>query len=68
MSVMLCSGATFVRKNSYLVATIVSFDTAKIVKSNIFELDYLTRGLLLKLVLLILQLVLLVFLLVDLNW
>ena len=61
MSVMLCLGATFLRKNSYLVAIIVSFDTAKIVKSNIFELDYLTRGLLLQLVLLILQLVLLVF-------
>ena len=28
MSVMLCTGATFVRKNSYVVARIVSFDTA----------------------------------------
>ena len=27
MSVMLCTGATFVKKNSYLVARIVSFDT-----------------------------------------
>ena len=27
MSVMLCAGATFVRKNSCLVARIVSFDT-----------------------------------------
>ena len=29
MSVMLCIGATFVKKNSSLVARIVSFDTAK---------------------------------------
>ena len=28
MSVMLCTWATFVKKNSCLVATIVSFDTA----------------------------------------
>ena len=28
MSVMLCTGATFVKKNSCLVARIVSFDTA----------------------------------------
>ena len=28
MSVMLCMGATFVKKNSGLVARIVSFDTA----------------------------------------
>ena len=28
MSVMLCTGATFVKKNSCLVAGIVSFDTA----------------------------------------
>ena len=27
MSVMLCTGATFVKKNSCLVARIVSFDT-----------------------------------------
>ena len=27
MLVMLCTGATFVKKNSYLVARIVSFDT-----------------------------------------
>ena len=29
MSVMLCTGATFVKKNSFLVARIVSFDTVK---------------------------------------
>ena len=29
MSAMLCMGATFVKKNSCLVARIVSFDTAK---------------------------------------
>ena len=29
MSVMLCTGATFLRKNSCLVARIVSFDTVK---------------------------------------
>ena len=29
MSVMLCKGATFVKKNSCLVARIVSFDTVK---------------------------------------
>ena len=29
MSVMLCTGATFVKKNSCLVARIVSFDTVK---------------------------------------
>ena len=28
MSVMLCTGATFVKKNSFLVAGIVSYDTA----------------------------------------
>ena len=28
MSVMLCTGATFLKKNSYLVARIVSFDAA----------------------------------------
>ena len=28
MPVMLCTGATFVNKNSWLVARIVSFDTA----------------------------------------
>ena len=28
MSVMLCTGATFVKKNSCLVARVVSFDTA----------------------------------------
>ena len=28
MSVMLCTGATFVEKNSCLIARIVSFDTA----------------------------------------
>ena len=28
MSVMLCTGATFVKKSSCLVASIVSFDTA----------------------------------------
>ena len=28
MSVMLCTGATFVKKNSFLVARIGSFDTA----------------------------------------
>ena len=28
MSVMLCTGATFLKKNSCLVARIVSFDTA----------------------------------------
>ena len=28
MSAMLCTGATFVRKNSFLVARIVPFDTA----------------------------------------
>ena len=28
MSVMLCTGATFVKKNSFLVARIVSYDTA----------------------------------------
>ena len=28
VSVMLCTGATFVRKNSFLGARIVSFDTA----------------------------------------
>ena len=27
MPVMLCTGATFVQKNSFLVTTIVSFDT-----------------------------------------
>ena len=27
-SLMLCTGATFAKKNSYLVARIVSFDTA----------------------------------------
>ena len=56
MSVVLCTGATFVKKNSCLVARIVSFDTlnSKIVRFNIFELGifsfnsyvyYLTRGL-----------------------
>ena len=30
MSVMHCTGATFVKKNSYLVARIVSFDTVKL--------------------------------------
>ena len=29
MSLMLCTGATFVKKNSCLVARIVSFDTVK---------------------------------------
>ena len=29
MSVMLCTGATFIKKNSCLVARIVSFDTVK---------------------------------------
>ena len=29
MSVMLCTGVAFVKKNSYLVARIVSFDTVK---------------------------------------
>ena len=29
MSVMLCTGATFVKKKSYLIARIVSFDTVK---------------------------------------
>ena len=29
MSVMLCKGATFVKKNSCLVPRIVSFDTVK---------------------------------------
>ena len=29
MSVMFCTGATFVKKNSCLVARIVSFDTVK---------------------------------------
>ena len=29
MSVMLCTGATFVKKNSCLVSRIVSFDTVK---------------------------------------
>ena len=29
VSVMLCTGATFVKKNSCLVARIVSFDTVK---------------------------------------
>ena len=29
MSVMLRTGATFVKKNAYLVARIVSFDTVK---------------------------------------
>ena len=29
MSVMLCTGATFVKKNSCLAARIVSFDTVK---------------------------------------
>ena len=29
MSVMLCTGTTFVKKNSCLVAWIVSFDTVK---------------------------------------
>ena len=28
MSVMLCKGAAFAKKNSFLVAIIVSFDTA----------------------------------------
>ena len=28
MSVMLCTGASFVKKNSYLLTRIVSFDTA----------------------------------------
>ena len=28
MSLMLCTGATYVEKNSFLVARIVSFDTA----------------------------------------
>ena len=27
MSVLLCTGATFIKKNSFLVARIVSFDT-----------------------------------------
>ena len=53
MSIMLCTGATFVKKNSCFVARIVSFDTVKSVKFNIFELGifsfnlyvyYLTRG------------------------
>ena len=30
MSVMFCTGATFVKKNSYLVARIVSFDTVSL--------------------------------------
>ena len=30
MSVMSCTGATFVKKNSCLVARIVSFDTVKL--------------------------------------
>ena len=29
MSVMLCTGATFIKKNSFLVPRIVSFDTVK---------------------------------------
>ena len=29
MSVMLCTGATFVKKNSHLIARILSFDTVK---------------------------------------
>ena len=50
---MLCTEATFVKKNSCFVARIVSFDTVKSVKFNIFELGifsfnlyvyYLTRG------------------------
>ena len=50
---MLFTGATFVKKNSCLVARIVSFDTVNIVKFNIFQLRifsfnsyvyYLTRG------------------------
>ena len=34
MSVMLCTGATFVNKNSYLVARIVSFDTVDFSKPS----------------------------------
>ena len=35
-SVMLCTGCTFVKKNSCLVAKIVSFDTVKSRKSQYF--------------------------------
>ena len=40
MSVMLCTGATFVKKNSCLVARIVSFDTVglHLLTFRIFEL------------------------------
>ena len=53
MSVMFCTGATFVRKNSCLVAKIVSFDTVKswnsiFLNSEMFSFNsyvyYLTRG------------------------
>ena len=37
MSTMLCTGATFVKKNSCLVAKIVSFDTVK--SSNLIFLN-----------------------------
>ena len=44
MSVMLCTGATFVKKNSCLVARIVSFDTVglHLLTFRIFE-PYLSR-------------------------
>ena len=36
MSVMLCNGATFVKKNSCLVARLVSFDTAGLHRPSYF--------------------------------
>ena len=38
MSVMLCRGATFVKKNSCLVARIVSFDTVDLHLSSTFPI------------------------------
>ena len=40
MSVMLCAGATFVKKNSCSVATIVSFDTAKLWNSIFLNSEF----------------------------
>ena len=46
MSVMLCTGATFVKKNSCLVARIVSFDTAVLhlltFRISVYYFPYLT--------------------------
>ena len=40
MSVMLCTGATFVKKNSCLVAKIVSFDTVKSCNSMFLNSEF----------------------------